>query len=76
MIITGNNASFIDAALEYFKNKVKEDNKSIMGGECLHVRCDAHVLNLAMTNGLKYLKDVVIKDYNCSGICEIFISYA
>lgn len=59
MTITVDNDYSNDAALGHIKNYLREANKSIMGNECLHIRCDAHILNLIMVNGLKDLLDLV-----------------
>lgn len=53
MTLMVDNVSSNDTAFEYFKNKLRDDNKLIMVGECLHVRCVAHVQNLLVTDSLK-----------------------
>lgn len=55
------NVSSNDTALGYLKNKFREDNKKIMGGEYLHVRYAEYILNLIMTNSLKNVHDLVAK---------------
>lgn len=62
MTVSVDNASSNNTTLGYLKNRFREDNKKIMGHECLHVRYVAHILNLVVTNGLKDVHNSVAKD--------------
>ncbi|XP_042961513.1 zinc finger BED domain-containing protein RICESLEEPER 2-like [Carya illinoinensis] len=53
------NASSNDTALGYLKTFLREANKTILGGEYLHVRCAAHILNLIVSDGMKNLHDSI-----------------
>ncbi|CAJ2643835.1 unnamed protein product [Trifolium pratense] len=55
--ITVDNASSNDLAICYLKNRMEDWNSHPLKGEHLHVRCCAHILNLAVGDGLK-LKDM------------------
>jgi hypothetical protein len=58
-IITVGNASSNDVDIEYMKTKVKDKKFTILGGEFLHMRCAAHILNLVVSDGLKDLNDSI-----------------
>lgn len=45
----------------YLKNKFKEDNKTIISGDCLHMRSVAHILNLIALENLKDMHNSVAK---------------
>ena len=49
--IVANNASSNDVTIDYVKKKTKERDRSILGGEFMHMRCCAHILNLICDNG-------------------------
>jgi len=57
--ITADNATINDVAIDYMKRKLKDKRGSILGGEFLHMRCAAHILNLIVNEGLKGLGDCV-----------------
>ena len=59
--VSVDNASSNDVALGYLKNYLKDANKTFLGGEYLHVRCAAHILNLIVTEGLKDVDDSVAR---------------
>lgn len=59
MKITIDNASYNDAALGLLKGYHVEVNKTIYSGECLYVRCVAHILNLIMSDGLKDVNQLI-----------------
>jgi macrodomain Ter protein organizer (MatP/YcbG family) len=43
--ITADNVIVNDVAIDYMRRKLKNKRDSIMGGEFLHMRCAAHILN-------------------------------
>jgi len=51
--ITADNAIVNDVAIDYMRRKLKDKRDSILGGELLHMRCAAHILNLIVNEGLK-----------------------
>lgn len=53
--------SYNNTTLEYLKNKVGEDNKSLLGGDILHVQFIVYILNLIMTNDWKYVHELVVR---------------
>jgi hypothetical protein len=57
--ITVNNASSNDVGIEYMRRKMKDMNSTVLGGEFIHIRCAAHILNLVVNDGLKDLNDVI-----------------
>ncbi|XP_019190332.1 PREDICTED: zinc finger BED domain-containing protein RICESLEEPER 2-like [Ipomoea nil] len=64
--ITVDNASANDSALRIFKTKVKcwREDPMILGGEFLHVRCCAHILNLIVKDGLAAVGNSVVSVRN------------
>jgi len=46
------------------KRKTKERDSSILGYEFMHMRCCAHILNLIVQNGLKYIHESITKVQN------------
>ncbi|XP_042961542.1 zinc finger BED domain-containing protein RICESLEEPER 2-like [Carya illinoinensis] len=58
---TVDNALSNDTALGYLKTFLREANKTILGGEYLHVRCAAHILNLIVSDGMKNLHDSIAR---------------
>ncbi|GAU32561.1 hypothetical protein TSUD_218190 [Trifolium subterraneum] len=51
--ITVDNASSNDVAVAYLKKKIKTMNGLMGDGNCFHMRCCSHILNLVVTDGLK-----------------------
>ena len=49
--ITADNASSNDVTIDYAKKKIKERDRSILGGEFMHMHCCTHILNLICDNG-------------------------
>ena len=62
--ITADNASFNDVAIDYVKKKTKERDSSMLGGEFMHMRCCAHILNLIVQSGLKSVYESIAKVWN------------
>ena len=59
--ITVDNASSNDVAIDYLRRHMKGN---ILGGESLHMRCCAHILNLVVSEGLKEHNDSIIRVRN------------
>jgi hypothetical protein len=57
--VTADNVTVNDVAIDYMKRKLKDKKCSILGGEFIHMRCAAHILNLIVNEGLKGLGDCV-----------------
>lgn len=51
--ITVDNATSNDVAVTYLKRKIVNMNGLMGDGECFHMRCSAHILNLVVNEGLK-----------------------
>ncbi|XP_050897975.1 zinc finger BED domain-containing protein RICESLEEPER 2 [Lathyrus oleraceus] len=51
--ITVDNATSNDVAVTYLKRKIANMNGLMGDGECFHMRCSAHILNLVVNEGLK-----------------------
>ena len=62
--ITVDNASSNEVAIDYVKKKTKERDNSVLGGEFMHMRCCAHILNLIMQSGLKSIHESIAKVWN------------
>ncbi|XP_075675034.1 zinc finger BED domain-containing protein RICESLEEPER 1-like [Castanea sativa] len=62
--ITADNASSNDVAIDYVKKKTKERDSGILGGEFIHMRCFAHILNLIVQSGLKSIHESIAKVRN------------
>nr|GMC69029.1 zinc finger BED domain-containing protein RICESLEEPER 2-like [Ipomoea batatas] len=64
--ITVDNAFANDNAIRILKNKLKcwKDDPLLLGGEFLHVRCCAHILNLIVKDGLSMLGSSVVSVRN------------
>ncbi|KAL0009737.1 hypothetical protein SO802_004845 [Lithocarpus litseifolius] len=52
--LTLDNASSNDVAISYLKEATNIWKGTVLGNEFVHVRCCAHILNLIVTDGLKY----------------------
>ena len=59
--ITMDNANSNDVAIDYVKKKTNERNSSILGGEFMHMRCCAYILNLIVQSGLKSIHETIAK---------------
>ncbi|KAK3225636.1 hypothetical protein Dsin_005498 [Dipteronia sinensis] len=64
--ITVDNASANKVAIDYIKRKLKNWNgsKLVLGGNFLHVRCCAHIINLIVSEGLKDMNDSIVRIRN------------
>ncbi|KAK2642427.1 hypothetical protein Ddye_024190 [Dipteronia dyeriana] len=64
--ITVDNASANKVAIDYVKRKLKNWNESklMLGGNFLHVRCCAHIINLIVSEGLKDMNDSIVRIRN------------
>lgn len=51
-ILTLDNATTNDAAIKYLKGRINDWKGVILENEFLHVRCNAHILNLIVKEGL------------------------
>ena len=61
MTITVDNASSNDLAIQYLRRRINHWNGSVLGGDYLHMRCAAHILNLIIKDGLKDLDVSIVK---------------
>ena len=57
--MTVDNASSNDSMITYLRRKIKGWKGVVLGGEFLHVRCCAHIVNLIVNEGLKDLHDSI-----------------
>ena len=62
--ITANNANSNNVAIDYVKKKTKERDNSILRGEFMHMHCYAHILNLMVQSGLKFIHESIAKVQN------------
>ncbi|KAF7839307.1 zinc finger BED domain-containing protein RICESLEEPER 2-like [Senna tora] len=62
--ITVDNASSNDVVVSYLRGKINGWNGSVLRGDYLHVRCVAHILNLVVNDGLKYMHESITKIRN------------
>lgn len=53
-----------DLVIDYMRMRIKDKDCTILGGEFLHIRCAAQILNLIVTNDLKHVHDLIIKVRN------------
>jgi hypothetical protein len=60
--ITVDNAVPNDVGVEHMKKRIKDKDSAVLGGEFLHMRCVAHILNLVVKEGLVELEDSIKKD--------------
>ncbi|XP_050915051.1 zinc finger BED domain-containing protein RICESLEEPER 2-like [Lathyrus oleraceus] len=51
--ITVDSATSNDVVVTYLKRKITNMNGLVGDGECFHMRCSAHILNLVVNEGLK-----------------------
>ncbi|KAK9292148.1 hypothetical protein L1049_020107 [Liquidambar formosana] len=59
--ITVDNASNNDTAVVYLKKKYCKKLSCILGGEFMHMRCCAHILNFVVKDGLSDVRDSIAK---------------
>lgn len=52
------NVSSNDVPIDYMK-RINDKDYIILGGECLHMQCATHILNVIVIDGLKYVHDSV-----------------
>ncbi|XP_024031453.1 zinc finger BED domain-containing protein RICESLEEPER 2-like [Morus notabilis] len=57
--MTVDNASSNDSMITYLRRKINGWKGVVLGGEFLHVRCCAHIVNLIVNEGLKDLHDSI-----------------
>ncbi|KAL6861856.1 hypothetical protein ACP4OV_017556 [Aristida adscensionis] len=62
--ITVDNASSNDSAISYLKTISKDWEGVILSNEFLHIRCCAHIVNLIVKSGLKYISTSITKIRN------------
>ncbi|XP_072081090.1 zinc finger BED domain-containing protein RICESLEEPER 2-like [Arachis hypogaea] len=55
------NASSIDVAIKYLKQRLNSGNSIILNGEFIHMRCCAHIINLIVKEGLKEIDESVLR---------------
>jgi hypothetical protein len=63
-IVTIDNVSANNIAIEYLKRKSRDKVGAILDNEYMHMRCCAHILNLIVTHGLKEVSDSIVKVRN------------
>ncbi|KAM4132835.1 hypothetical protein ACJW30_01G282100 [Castanea mollissima] len=61
---TVDNAASNSATVTYLNRITKEWGASILGGEFMHMRCCAHIVNLIVMEGLKSLHELIVKVCN------------
>lgn len=59
--ITADNATANDVAIDYMKMRLKNRSSTVLGGEFLHMRCAAHILNLVVRDGIRELNSTISK---------------
>ncbi|KAK0585151.1 hypothetical protein LWI29_023987 [Acer saccharum] len=66
LTITVDNASANKVAIDYVRRKMRNWNESklVLGGNFLHVRCCAHIINLIVSDGLKDMNDSIVRIRN------------
>jgi hypothetical protein len=57
--ITVDNASSNDVGIDHMKKRINDKNSSVFGGEILHLRYVAHILNIVVNVSLKELEDSI-----------------
>ncbi|XP_050896669.1 zinc finger BED domain-containing protein RICESLEEPER 2-like [Lathyrus oleraceus] len=62
--INVDNATSNDVAVTYLKRKIANMNGLVGDGECFHMRCSAHILNLVVNEGWKdkHLSVISVRD--------------
>ncbi|KAH9736326.1 BED-type domain-containing protein [Citrus sinensis] len=68
--VTVDNASSNDGVVFYLSKVVNNWNSAILGGQNMHLRCSAHILNLIVAEGLKEYHQSISK------IRNVFKAYA
>ena len=61
MTVTVDNASSNNLAIQYLQRRINHWNGSVLGGDYLHMRCAAHILNLIVKDGLKDVDVSIVK---------------
>lgn len=61
LTITVDNASSNDVAISSLKRKMSNWDSTILKGECMHMRCVAHIINLIVVDGLKDMNESVAR---------------
>ncbi|KAL6641719.1 hypothetical protein ACP70R_019900 [Stipagrostis hirtigluma subsp. patula] len=62
--LTADNATSNDSAISYLKTISKDWEGVILKNEFLHIRCCAHIVNLIVKSGLKYISSSITKIRN------------
>jgi len=57
LTITVDNASSNDTCIKYLRRQLESVGSCVSKGKYLHVRCVAHIINLVVKDGLKYMAD-------------------
>ncbi|CAL2270864.1 unnamed protein product [Prunus armeniaca] len=62
LTITANNAAANTKAIDYVRKKINgwKDSNSVLGGVHMHMRCNAHKINLIVKEGLKKLESSIV----------------
>ena len=61
MVITLDNAKNNDTCVVDLKTRLNKRYMLLLGGECLHVRCFAHVINLVVRDGIEEINETITK---------------
>lgn len=59
--IVVNNATYSNAAIRMLKKNFSCKNRLPLGSKLLYIRCCAHILNLAVQDGLFKIQDIIKK---------------
>nr|KYP41362.1 Putative AC transposase [Cajanus cajan] len=62
--ITVDNATANDVGVQYLKRRMLSWNFLVLKGEYVHMHCCAHILSLIVKDGLKEIKDSILKIRN------------
>ena len=61
LTITVDNDSSNNGSVQYVKKTINQWGSAILGGQHMHLRCSAHILNLIMQDGLNVLGNVLLR---------------
>ena len=61
-------ASSNNVAISYLKKRMKIKNGLVLGGEYMHMKCCAHILNLIVSDGLKNMHSSISTIHNTSSM--------